>query len=355
MAARDIKLMNAVYPDVPRVVLPVDGGGTATFTEITDTTATAADVLSPKTIYTATNAKVTGTIPTKTGSDLTASGATVSVPAGYYASDTSKAVASGSASTPATSISVTPGFNIENSTGIVTSYVSAGKNIAPSVTEGYVTSGTSGLVSVSGSSTYQLSTKAAQTYHPSTEDQYTGLFKFLTGEQTIKGVTLTNLTAGNIKSGVTVKVGDSTDDDCVTSVTGTYVGGESNDFIVTLSYNQSTEKWEPDKTYSEITTAYNGGLNIAVKTNATSDYSDMTADGLVQDFDGYLYFNYAVRYIIDDDPWTIREELYTLYQSTITLNDTNDYVSGGGGVDGDDLPYGGAFVGSAIVGSAYAM
>ena len=30
-------------------------------------------------------------------------------------------------------------------------------------------------------------------------------------------------------------------------------------------------------------------------------------------------------------------------------------ASGGGGVDGDNLPYGGAFVGSAIVGTAIVM
>ena len=36
---------------------------------------------------------------------------------------------------------------------------------------------------------------------------------------------MSGLEAGNIKSGVTVKIGDSTDDDCVTSVTGTYTGG----------------------------------------------------------------------------------------------------------------------------------
>ena len=44
----DIELMGAVFPDVPAVVLPVHGGGTATFTDVTDTTAAAADVASGK-------------------------------------------------------------------------------------------------------------------------------------------------------------------------------------------------------------------------------------------------------------------------------------------------------------------
>lgn len=61
MAARDIALMNAVYPDVPAVVLPVDGGGAARFTEVSDTTATASDVATGKYFYTASGVKTVGT------------------------------------------------------------------------------------------------------------------------------------------------------------------------------------------------------------------------------------------------------------------------------------------------------
>ena len=78
------------------------------------------------------------------------------------------------------------------------------------------------------SSTYvgsDVTRKAAATLHPSTSDQSIASGTYLTGAQTVKAVTLSNLSAENIKSGVTVKVGDSTDDDCVASVTGTYSGG----------------------------------------------------------------------------------------------------------------------------------
>lgn len=77
---------------------------------------------------------------------------------------------------------------------------------------GYVNS-----VKVTGS----IASQAATTYHPSSSDQTIASGKYLSGNQTIKAVTTTNLTAANIKSGVTVKIGDSTDDDCVTSVSGT--------------------------------------------------------------------------------------------------------------------------------------
>lgn len=61
MANKNIALMNAVYNDVPAVQLPISGGGTATFTEITDTTAEAADVATGKYFYTAAGVRTQGT------------------------------------------------------------------------------------------------------------------------------------------------------------------------------------------------------------------------------------------------------------------------------------------------------
>ena len=72
----------------------------------------------------------------------------------------------------------------------------------------------------SGMSTGNMTEKSAATYHPSTTDQTINASQYLAGAQTIKGVVLTNLSAQYIANGITVKVGDSTDDDCVTSVTG---------------------------------------------------------------------------------------------------------------------------------------
>lgn len=73
--------------------------------------------------------------------------------------------------------------------------------------------------------TGSIASQAAQTIHPSTSDQTIASGKYLTGAQTVLGVLLSNLTADNIKKDVVVKIGDSTDDDCVASVTGTYEGG----------------------------------------------------------------------------------------------------------------------------------
>ncbi len=69
-----------------------------------DADATAGQILSGKTAY-VNGVKVTGNIPTKTSSNLAASGATVTVPAGYYASNASKSVTT--ATRAGTTISVT--------------------------------------------------------------------------------------------------------------------------------------------------------------------------------------------------------------------------------------------------------
>lgn len=59
--AQNITLQGATYSAVPAVELPKQGGGTATFTDVTDTTAAAADVASGKYFYTASGVRTQGT------------------------------------------------------------------------------------------------------------------------------------------------------------------------------------------------------------------------------------------------------------------------------------------------------
>ena len=59
--SQNISLWGATYSDVPSVLLPKSGGGTASFTDVTDTTATASDVLSGKWLHLADGSFVQGT------------------------------------------------------------------------------------------------------------------------------------------------------------------------------------------------------------------------------------------------------------------------------------------------------
>lgn len=192
--------------------------------DLTGVTVEASNLVSPNTAVGADGEDVTGSLQAKTSADLEVSGATVTAPAGVYSSDASKSVASGSATTPATTISSSPTITV-SSGGLITASNSKTQSVTPTVSAGYVSSGTAGTITVSGSNTKQLTTQAAQTKYPSTSDQTIPSGRYLTGTQTFKGVLLTNLTAGNIKKNVVVKVGDSADDDRIASVTGTYEGG----------------------------------------------------------------------------------------------------------------------------------
>lgn len=180
--AKDVVIRSVTYQDVPSVEIPLSGSsGNAVFVDTSDATLTGGgQMLDGYTAY-ADGTKYTGSIITKTGGDLSANGATVTVPAGYYASQATKSVSSGSATAPAT----ISGTSASVSTGTNTLTLSKTISVTPTVSAGYVASGTAGNSSVS--LTASVTTKAAATITPTTSDQTIASGTYLTGAQTIKG------------------------------------------------------------------------------------------------------------------------------------------------------------------------
>lgn len=271
MSAPNISILGANYPGVEGVTLPKQGGGTATFPWVEGT------------------------------KSITSSGTTDVT---KYAS---ASVAAGSATAPAT----ISGSSATVSTGSNTLTLSKTVSVTPSVTAGYVTSGTAGNSSVS--LTASVTTQAAQTIHPSTSDQTIAASRYLTGAQTIKAVTLSNLTADNIKNGVTVKVGDSTDDDCVASVTGTYSGGGGSSKNVQIVQGTTrTNSSTLTAIGAELTVSKTGTYDIyysTMRTNTSSSYTWGTR----------LYID-GTAYGTESTTWTNNVQNIHLTNISLTVN-----------------------------------
>ena len=99
--------------------------GAVSIMDITDSTVTPGTLVKGVTAYDKSGEKITGNIPSRSSSNLTASGATVSAPAGYYEQAASKSVATATQATP----TITVGAN-----GLITA--------SATQSAGYVASGT---------------------------------------------------------------------------------------------------------------------------------------------------------------------------------------------------------------------
>ena len=252
-----------------KTIFGVSGSYSAsTGLDTSDATATASDMLSGKTAY-VNGTKITGSIKTKSSTDLTADGKTVTVPSGYYSASATKDIDTATHSAPTISVD------------------SSGKITATHVqSAGYTSGGTT-------TATKQLTTQAAKTITPGTSDQTIASATYLTGVQTIKGDA--NLIAGNIKSGVSIF-----------GVAGNYAGGSSSGSSMIMKSGTTTS-----------TTINTGLSNISV----IVIYKDsFTATGLIQGI-----------YITDEDTLHYTYcSLYSYFQKQCaTSTSTASSVSGG--------------------------
>ena len=296
--------------------------------DTSDATATAGDILSGKTAY-VNGSKVTGSIPTKSASDITANGQTVTVPAGYYASSANKSVETATQATPAISVDT------------------SGKITATSEqSAGYVTAGTK-------SATKQLSTQAAQTITPSTTDKTIASGKYLTGNQTVKGDA--NLVPGNIKSGVSIfgvsgsyegSGGIDTSDatatagDMAEGVTA-YVNGEKLTGTISVGAPSSNGMGTPGHTKNELINAISikatskndvlmrSGTEYGIMANA-SDFGNATAADVVsgKTFTSSAGLKVTGTHVCDGGTTP------TLQSKTVTPSESEQTVSPDSGYDG---------------------
>lgn len=192
----------------------------------------------------------------RSSSDLTVSGATVTVPSGYYASQASKAVASGTAGTPTATKSAVSNHAV---------------TVTPSVTNttGYITGGTKSGTAVSVSAS-----------------------ELVSGSLNITSNGTHNVT--NYASAV-VNVS----------------GGTSTEFLVTFTKDQN-DIWQPDCTFAEAASAVSDGKTIVA---TAGDYTavDITwddgeeifivmVDESFSDTPAYPAYNYGV--IVNTYVWS---------------------------------------------------
>ena len=193
---------------------------------------TANDLLAGKQLIDQFGNPLTGTIATKTQSDLSVSGSSIIVPAGYYASQTSKSVATATQATPSISVS---------SSGLITA--------SATQSAGYVSSGTK-------KATKQLTTQSGKTITPGrTQQTAVSSGRYTTGTIYVAGDT--DLTAANIKKGVNIF-----------GVTGTYEGGGGE--------------------YGTIQASTSGEGDSYINLDNTIDYNDLKKLAIIKtDFDTF--------------------------------------------------------------------
>lgn len=244
--------------------------------------------------YTSSTKTSTYNLTVKSTADLTANGSTVTVPSGYYSAQATKNISAGSAFTPAVTITTNPTVTINSSTGLVTATYTGSSSITPTVTAGYVAAGTAGTVSTSGTTTLQLTSKAAATYTPTTSNQTIASGTYLTGTQTISGDS--NLTAGNIKKNVsifgvtgtyegsggggtsmTVATATKTLTTAASSIQFTSLAGEPTSFVVTSVSDQTTGGTKVVAVVYDGTSCH--GMDLTTQAEADTGFSQSYSSG----------------------------------------------------------------------------
>lgn len=304
--AQNIDLLGAQYSDVPAVTLPKVGGGTASFTDVTGTTAIAGDVAQGKYFFTANGTLTLGTNQGGSGDgsvwqdgngyvhlsdeegtnvDVDAltitSGGTYTAPTGHAYSPVT--VASGSA-TPASSISGT-GASVSAGTNTLT--LSKTVSNTPQVSAGYVSSGTAGNSSVSLTASVNTRSSSDLTASGATVTAPAGYYASSASKSVASGTEGTPTASKGTVSNHSVTVTPS-----VTNTTGYITGSTINGTGVSVSASElvsGTKSITANGTgidvtdYASVDVAVSGSsptlITKSITQNGTYDAEDDNADG----------------------------------------------------------------------------
>lgn len=277
-------------------------------------------------------------ITRRDSTDLTESLGTVSVPSGYYASNASKAVSSGSATTPTTSISVTPSISV-GSDGLISVSASGSKSITPTVSAGYISSGTAGTVSVSGSNTSQLSVQAGTTITPTTSEQTAvASGKYTTGAVKVAAMpsgtagtpTATKGTVSNHSISITPSVTNTTGYITGSTKTGTAVTVSASELVSGSETKTANGTYDVTNLASLVVNVSSGGGGVGTLINTTSlgalSTSSTSAASTNKTLSVTGYNNYDLL-IVDISVDTKTNNRHTSTVSFIILTGTSDVTT----------------------------
>lgn len=193
-ARRTLRQNVIVSPIPPKFV----GSGVKRQAATTITPTEREQIAVPKETYTTGDVKVKAIpsdyigsgVPRKSSSEMSASGPTVTAPAGYYDEDASKAVTNATWKSAST-VGVVPEITVSSS-GLITANCAGWTSIHPLTVSGYADADTAANIQLSGVKTKQLDTLGATTYTPTKAGPQTiAAGKYLTGDQTVSAIPAT--------------------------------------------------------------------------------------------------------------------------------------------------------------------
>ena len=184
----------------------------------------------------------------------------------YYATQSDQTIASGQYLSGAQTIKGLTQTNL------------SGANIKPGVTI-KINNGNTDVWSVAST----MTSKAAATYYATTSDQTIAANQYLSGAQTIKKLTQTNLAAGNIKAGTTVSINNGNAN--VWSVTGTCAILTRNLYVVSHKGFNDTNSLTNEDSYTmpRAGTVYYG-MSIMGYGSSPKGKVELIVNGVTKDF-----------------------------------------------------------------------